>query len=213
MRLGGASELIARLPNGLDTYLERPVRDLYEGLPDGATIFGGKVDNDYLRGLMDTPTDKTLSGGEMQRIAVARTFMRSASEEQKVGLLVFDEPSASLDPTAEQGMTFLMTSTYSRNADGLFAAVADLFSRLRELRGNKTMIFSTHRFGDLTRHADLIMWVLVLAPLMVCVILTNESHRHVKDSTILERGTHEQLMKQEGSDYARLWHIQAKAFL
>ena len=50
--------------------------------------------------------DNALSGGEMQRIAVARTFMRSASEEQKVGLLLFDEPSASLDPAAEQGMTF-----------------------------------------------------------------------------------------------------------
>jgi hypothetical protein len=157
--LGGASELIARLPNGLDTYLERPVRDLYEGLPDGATIFGGKVDNDYLRGIMGTPANTALSGGEMQRIAVARTFMRSTSEEQNVGLLLFDEPSASLDPTAEQGMTFPVTSVCSRirNADGFFTAAADLFSRLRELRGNKTMIFSTHRFGDLTRHADLIL--------------------------------------------------------
>jgi len=170
-RLGGATELIARLPNGFDTYLERPVRDCYAGLQDGASVFGGKVDNGLLRGIMGTPADNALSGGEMQRIAVSRTFMRSTSVEQKVGLLLFDEPSASLDPTAEQ----------------------DLFSRLRELRGNKTMIFSTHRFGDLTRHADLII--------------------HVKDSAILETGTHEGLMKQEGSDYARLWHIQAKAFL
>ena len=83
------------------------MHDLYDGLPDGATIFGGKVDNNYLRGIMDTPMEKALSGGEMQRIAVARTFMRSSSEEQKVGLLLFDEPSASLDPTAEQGMTSL----------------------------------------------------------------------------------------------------------
>ena len=104
-RMGGASEVIARLSDGFDTYLERPVRDLYEGLPDGASIFGGKVDNEYLRGVMGTPTDKSLSGGEMQRVAVARTFMRSMSEEQKVGLLLFDEPSASLDPKAEQGMT------------------------------------------------------------------------------------------------------------
>jgi len=103
--MGGASEVIAHLSDGLDTYLERPVEDLYEGLPDGASIFGGKVDNGYLRGVMDTPTDKSLSGGEMQRVAVARTFMRSMSEEQKVGLLLFDEPSASLDPKAEQGMT------------------------------------------------------------------------------------------------------------
>jgi ABC-type transport system involved in cytochrome bd biosynthesis fused ATPase/permease subunit len=82
------------------------VRDLYEGMPDGASIFGGgKIDNDHLRGIMGTPTDQALSGGEMQRLAVARTFMRSASKEQKVGLLLFDEPSASLDPAAEHGMT------------------------------------------------------------------------------------------------------------
>jgi energy-coupling factor transporter ATP-binding protein EcfA2 len=57
------------------------------------------------------------------------------SPSSKVGLLLFDEPSAALDPKAEH----------------------DLFTRLRELRGNKTMVFSTHRFGKLTRHADLIL--------------------------------------------------------
>lgn len=60
----------------------------------------------------------------------ARTFMRSVvAEESDVGLLLFDEPSASLDPTAEH----------------------DLFAQLRELRGNKTMLFSSHRFGNLTK--------------------------------------------------------------
>ena len=61
-----------------------------------------------------------LSGGQMQRLAVyvlrqhhvlctqthhrSRSFMRSLlSEEQSVGLLLFDEPSAALDPTAEHG--------------------------------------------------------------------------------------------------------------
>ncbi|KAI0250321.1 P-loop containing nucleoside triphosphate hydrolase protein [Lactifluus subvellereus] len=122
---------------------------------------------------MDTPTDHGLSGGQMpvQRLAVARTFMRSSSAEQGVGLFLFDEPSASLDPNAEH----------------------DLFSRLRELRGNKTMIFSTHRFGSLTRHADLILYM--------------------NESMILETGTHEKLMKRKESDYARLWRMQAQAFL
>lgn len=55
------------------------------------------------------------------------------------------------------------------------------------------MIFSTHRFGSLTRHADLILFM--------------------KDSAIVETGTHEELSKQEGSDYGRLWRIQAQAFL
>jgi ABC-type multidrug transport system fused ATPase/permease subunit len=102
--LGGASELIAHLPDGFDTYLERPVRDLFSGLPDGTTnVFGRKFDTGRLRRYVDTPTDHGLSGGQMQRLAVARTFMRSSSAEQEVGLLLFDEPSASLDPTAEHG--------------------------------------------------------------------------------------------------------------
>ncbi len=95
-RLGGASELIAGLPDGFDTYLERPVHDQYSGLPDGTeTLFGRKVVGDT--------TNQELSGGQMQRLAVARTFMRSSTMEQEVGLLMFDEPSASLDPTAEHG--------------------------------------------------------------------------------------------------------------
>ncbi|KAI0301012.1 HlyB/MsbA family ABC transporter [Multifurca ochricompacta] len=171
-RLGGASELISRLPDGFDTYLERPVPDIYSGLPEGTTtVFGRKIEKGQLRNFMNTPTDHGLSGGQMQRLAVARTFMRSLSAEKEVGLLLFDEPSASLDPNAEQ----------------------DLFSRLRELRGNKTMIFSSHRFGNLTRHADLILYM--------------------DDATIIETGTHVELLKREGSDYARLWHVQAQAFL
>jgi ABC-type multidrug transport system fused ATPase/permease subunit len=107
-RLGGASEFIARLPQGLDTYLERPVRDYYSGIPDGmTTLFGRKVDRGRLRRYMDMPTGHELSGGQMQRLAVSRTFMRSSSAEKGVGLLLFDEPSASLDPAAEHGMIFL----------------------------------------------------------------------------------------------------------
>jgi len=46
-------------------------------------------------------------------MARSRTFMRSVAAEPKVGLLLFDEPSASLDPTAEHGdyigfITFLI---------------------------------------------------------------------------------------------------------
>jgi len=33
--------------------------------------------------------------------------MRSVSEEQSVGLLVLDETGASLDPTADQGITYM----------------------------------------------------------------------------------------------------------
>jgi ABC-type multidrug transport system fused ATPase/permease subunit len=33
----------------------------------------------------------------------------------------------------------------------------ELFKNLREAREGKTMIFITHRFGHLTKHADLIL--------------------------------------------------------
>ena len=81
--------------------------------------------------------------------------MRSVvREDAKVALLLFDEPSASLDPAAEHGMTLRPCSFVHQGDLWVFA---DLFNRLRELRGNKTMVFSSHRFGNLTRHADLIL--------------------------------------------------------
>jgi ABC-type bacteriocin/lantibiotic exporter with double-glycine peptidase domain len=157
--LGGASELIAKLPEGFDTYLERPVRDLFSGLLD---------ETSRLQRYVDTSTDHGLSGGQMQRLAVARTFMRSSSADQGVGLLLFDEPSASLDPTAEHGTKPLSRCSFCV-IGVLTVLLLDLFSRLRELRGNKTMIFSTHRFGNLTRHADLILYVFVSSLLRASV--------------------------------------------
>ncbi|KAH9947363.1 P-loop containing nucleoside triphosphate hydrolase protein [Amylocystis lapponica] len=173
-RLGGAEAFIERLPDGLATYLDRPVRDYYAGIPEGTqTLFGRKVDFSAVRGRagLSATSGTALSGGQMQRLAVSRTFMRSVvSEDSTVGLLLFDEPSASLDPSAEH----------------------DLFARLRELRGNKTMLFSSHRFGNLTRHADVILYM--------------------DDSAIVEGGTHDELLMRDG-EYARIWKLQAQAFL
>lgn len=70
--------------------------------------------------------------------------------------------------------------------------VSDLFERLRQLRGNKTMVFSSHRFGNLTRHADLILYT--------------------HDSLVLEKGTHDELVQKKG-EYARIWMLQAQQFL
>ena len=80
--------------------------------------------------------------------------MRSVVSHGGPGLLLFDEPSASLDPTAEHG-AFIHSSLFLDQSLTLLSI--DLFERLRQLRGNKTMIFSSHRFGNLTRHADVIL--------------------------------------------------------
>jgi hypothetical protein len=60
--------------------------------------------------------------------------------------------SASLDPGAEHGETMFRDTMFTCSFRS-----PDLFERLRQLRGNKTMVFSSHRYGQLTRHADLIL--------------------------------------------------------
>ncbi|MFS0882372.1 ABC transporter ATP-binding protein [Metabacillus niabensis] len=65
-----------------------------------------------------------LSGGQWQRIAIARAFMKNAS------LYILDEPSASLDPKAE----------------------SDIFKKFYRLVEDKMGIFISHRYTTL-RHA------------------------------------------------------------
>ncbi|GJJ09413.1 hypothetical protein Clacol_003635 [Clathrus columnatus] len=139
--LGGALDMVEALPEGFDTFLYRPVKDYYSGIPDQTKqLFGRQVDIKRVKRKVGKTHQTELSGGQMQKVALSRTFMRSLPEDTKVGLLLFDEPSASLDPSAEY----------------------DLFERLRKLRGNKTMVFSSHRFGNLTRSADLVSVIRVL---------------------------------------------------
>ncbi len=67
-----------------------------------------------------------LSGGQWQKIALARAFMRDQAE-----LLVLDEPTASLDAEAEH----------------------DLFLRLKALAADRSAILISHRFSTV-RTAD-----------------------------------------------------------
>ncbi|KAF7966584.1 hypothetical protein HWV62_37817 [Athelia sp. TMB] len=87
----------------------------------------------------------------------------------KIRCCTVDEPSSALDPEGEM----------------------ELFQRLREAKGGKTMFFVTHRFGHLTRHADVI----------ICM----------KEGMIAEMGTHAELMG-NAAEYAKLYNIQADAF-
>ncbi|KAG2030068.1 P-loop containing nucleoside triphosphate hydrolase protein [Suillus americanus] len=173
-KMGGARDFIEELPDGFNTYIDRPVQDHYAGLPEGVAVPDDwPVDYSSVRNMggLRTSTVSGLSGGQNQRLAVSRTFMRSlvTDKNSSAGMLLFDEPSASLDPTAED----------------------DLFENLRKLRGNKTMIFSTHRFGNLTRHADLILYL---------------------DGSIQEQGTHDELIR-KGGYYATNWNLQAKPYI
>ena len=91
-----ASDVIARLPNRYDQMLGRR--------------FEGGVE---------------LSGGEWQKIALARAYLRDAQ------LLILDEPTAALDARSE----------------------AEVFRRFAELTCGKTALFISHRFSTV-RMAD-----------------------------------------------------------
>jgi ATP-binding cassette subfamily B protein len=95
----GADEVIAKLPGGYDQ------------------IIGKR---------WQTGTD--LSGGEWQKIAIARAYMRDAQ------VLVLDEPTAALDARAEY----------------------EVFKRFKELSATKTALLISHRFSSV-RMADRIV--------------------------------------------------------
>jgi ATP-binding cassette subfamily B protein len=94
------------------------VDSLLEGMPQGYDTPLGKW---FARGVQ-------LSGGQWQKVALARAFMRDAP------LLALDEPTAALDARAEH----------------------DLFLRLAELTRGRTTLYISHRFSTV-RQADRIV--------------------------------------------------------
>ena len=103
----------------------------------------------------------SLSGGEKQRISIARAMLKDA------GIIIFDEATANIDP---------------ENEDKLKEAIESLTK-------NKTVIMIAHRLKTI-RNAD---QILVL-----------------KDGEIVERGSHEELIKNNGL-YSDLINAKAKA--
>ena len=70
--LGGAIDLIEELPEGFSTILSKPVNDHYSGLPEGTkTIFGREVRYKGVKAKMGRTQKLSLSGGQMQRLAVS----------------------------------------------------------------------------------------------------------------------------------------------
>jgi ABC-type multidrug transport system fused ATPase/permease subunit len=105
----------------------------------------------------------------------------------KIKLVSVDEASSALDPTAEHA----------------------LFEKLRQHGTGKTMIFVTHRFGHLTKHADIILYAPTYSSGARCI--SDVHFRCMKDGQIAESGTHRELMALDG-EYAGLYNVQAQAF-
>ena len=102
------------------------------GQPSDPAAIGALLDLVGLAGLRDRPA-RRLSGGEQQRLAIARALARRPS------LLLLDEPTASLDPAQTK-------------------LVEDLIGRIA--RSGVKIIFSTHDLGQARRLAsDVVLMV------------------------------------------------------
>ncbi|MFH9268734.1 ABC transporter ATP-binding protein [Streptomyces sp. NPDC017546] len=108
-RVAGVHDRLTGLPHGYDTLLSR--------------IFFSEQDKD------DATTGVVLSGGQWQRLALARSLIRDDAD-----LLVLDEPGSGLDPEAEY----------------------EIHHRLRRHRAGRAGLLISHRLNTV-RDADMIV--------------------------------------------------------
>lgn len=100
---GGSLEFIQKLPAGFDTSIESQN-------PTWSYMDNAAADGPLQKSLKDLQQELNVSGGQWQRLAISRTFMR-ALDNDNVRLMCYDEPSSALDPKAEFGMLFLAVSS------------------------------------------------------------------------------------------------------
>ncbi len=131
----GFGERLASWPKGLDTMLYQEFGE------DGVNV----------------------SGGEAQKIAIARALYRDAP------FIILDEPTAALDPVAE----------------------AEIYSRFNEIVTDRTAVYISHRLSS-CRFCDEIL---------------------VFDhGSVIQQGSHSQLLAKEQGKYAQLWNVQAQYY-
>lgn len=104
-----------------------------------------------------------ISGGEAQKIALARSLYRNSP------IIILDEPTAALDPISE----------------------FDIYSKFNEIVGTKTAFYISHRLSS-CRFCDEIA-------------VFNEGQ-------IIQKDTHDELLKDENGKYYELWNAQAKYY-
>lgn len=136
LEMAGIKERIEKFPKGLNQSLYK----LYE--KDGIDI----------------------SGGEEQKIALARALYKDAA------IVILDEPTAALDPISE----------------------SEIYNKFNEIVNHKTAIYISHRLSS-CRFCDRI------------IVLDNGS--------VIQEGTHNELVNQKNGKYFELWFSQAKHYL
>ncbi len=131
----GLSERLNAMPKGLDTALYKDFES--EGVE--------------------------ISGGEAQKVALARALYKGAP------IVVLDEPTAALDPLAE----------------------AEVYTKFNEIIGDKTAIYISHRLSSCKFCDEIAVF---------------------DEGTVVQRGSHEELLKETSGLYHALWTAQAQYY-
>ncbi|WP_181772413.1 ABC transporter ATP-binding protein [Amycolatopsis pittospori] len=125
-RRAGAHDIVVGLPRGYDTFLSR--------------MFFDEADRE------DPETGVLLSGGQWQRLALARAFLRDRRD-----LMILDEPSSGLDAEAEHEVH----SSLRRHRDGATSVL--ISHRLGAVRDASAIaVLAEGRVAELGSHDELI---------------------------------------------------------
>ncbi|MBQ3149953.1 MAG: ABC transporter ATP-binding protein [Clostridia bacterium] len=104
-----------------------------------------------------------LSGGEEQKIAIARALYKDAP------FVILDEPTAALDPIAE----------------------SEIYSRFNDIVRNKTAVYISHRLSSCRFCSRIAVF---------------------DNGTIIQEGTHDELLADQNGKYHILWNAQAQYY-
>lgn len=104
-----------------------------------------------------------ISGGEAQKIAIARAIYREAP------FVLLDEPTAALDPLAE----------------------AEIYGNFDKITGEKTAVYISHRLSSCRFCKKIAVF---------------------DKGSLVQLGSHEELLAEEDGTYARLWNAQAQYY-
>ncbi|MFT4144696.1 MAG: ABC transporter ATP-binding protein [Mobilitalea sp.] len=132
----------------------------YAGIKERIEKMPGKLDN-LLYHEMGEGED--ISGGEAQKIAIARALYKDAP------FVILDEPTAALDPISEY----------------------EIYSRFDDMVKDKTSIYISHRMSSCRFCDDILVF---------------------DNGMLVQRGSHDILMKEQEKVYAKLWNAQAKYY-
>ncbi len=104
-----------------------------------------------------------ISGGEAQKVALARALYKDAP------VVVLDEPTAALDPIAE----------------------AEVYTKFNEIIGDKTAVYISHRLSSCKFCDEIAVF---------------------EDGAVVQRGSHEALLREKNGLYHELWTAQAQYY-